>query len=74
MQGVQRGLELKDLRGCGEDVLVRLRGAAERLVFYCRTTSASTAPRTPKDVLPLRICDYHFAPCQPLVRAISGWI
>ena len=30
--------------------------AQQRLVFYCRTTSASTAP---KDVLPLRTCIVH---------------
>ena len=43
----------------------------ERLVFYCRTISASTAP---KDVLPLRICANYCAPCQPLLRSFSGWI
>jgi len=28
----------------------------------------------PKDVLPLRICANYCAPCQPLLRAFSGWI
>ena len=29
---------------------------------------------TPKDVLPLCICAHNCAPCQPLLRAFSGWI
>ena len=28
----------------------------------------------PKDMLPLRICADYCAPCQPLLRAFSGWI
>ena len=46
----------------------------QRLEFFCRATSASTAPCTSKRMC----CPTHFAsccaPCQPLLRAFSGWI
>jgi len=46
----------------------------QRLVFCCRTTSASTAPCTSRRMC----CPTHgagyCAPCQPLLRAFSGWI
>jgi len=35
-------------RHCLGEHTYHLRGPGERLVFYCRTTSASTAPRTPR--------------------------
>jgi hypothetical protein len=38
----------------------------ERLVIYCRTTSASAAHATH--------CATFCTPCQPLLRAFSGWI
>ena len=41
-----------------------------RLIFYCRTTSASTASCTSRRMC----CPTHCAPCQPLLRAFSGWI
>ena len=45
----------------------------ERLVFSCRTTSASTAPRTPRRMCCPTHCAIHHAQCQPLSRALSGW-
>jgi len=53
---------------------VVLLGALERLVFYCRTTSASTAPCTPRRMCCPTHCASYCAPCQPLLRAFSGWI
>ena len=46
----------------------------ERLVFYCRTTSASTAPCTSRRTCCPTHCASYCAPCQPLLRAFSGWI
>ena len=46
----------------------------ERLVFYCRTTSASTAPCTSRRMCCLTHCARYCAPCQPLLRAFSRWI
>jgi len=46
----------------------------ERLVCYCRTTSASTAPRTSRRMCCPTHCASYCAPCQPLLRAFSGWI
>ena len=45
-----------------------------RLVFYCRTTSVSTAPcKSRRMFCPTHRASYC-APCQPLLRAFSGWI
>ena len=44
------------------------------MLFYCRTTSASTAPRTPRRTCCPTHCASYCAPYQPLLRAISGWI
>jgi len=46
----------------------------ERLVFYCRTTSASTAPCTSRRMCCPTHCASYCAPCQPHLRAFSGWI
>ena len=46
----------------------------KRLVFYCRTTSASTAPCTSRRMCCPTHCANNCAPCQPLVRAFSGWM
>jgi len=43
----------------------------ERLVFYCRTTSASTAPCTSRSMCCLTHCASYCAPCQPLLRWFS---
>jgi hypothetical protein len=48
--------------------------SGERLVCYCRTTSASTAPCTSRRMCCPTHCASHCAPCQPLLRALSGWI
>jgi len=45
-----------------------------RLVFYCRTTGASTAPRTSRRMCCPTHCACYCAPCQPLLQAFSGWI
>ena len=45
-----------------------------RLASYCRATSASTAPCTSRRICCLTHCASHCAPCQPLLRAFSGWI
>ena len=47
---------------------------SEKLVFYCRTTSASTAPCTSRRRCCLTHCASDCAPCQPLLRKFSGWI
>ena len=47
---------------------------AERLVFHCRTTSASTAPYTSRMMCCPTHCGNYCASCQPLLRAFSGWI
>ena len=49
------------------------RDSQERLVFYCRTTSASTAPCTSRRMCCPTLCASYYAPCQPLLRAFSGW-
>ena len=46
----------------------------QRLVFYCRATSASTAPCTSRRMCCLTHCASYCAPCQPPLRAFSGWI
>ena len=46
----------------------------ERLVFYCRTTSATTAPCAPRRICCLTLCASYCAPCQPLLRAFSRWV
>ena len=46
----------------------------KRLVFDCRTTSASTAPCTSRRVCCPTHCASYCAPCQPLLRAFFGWI
>ena len=46
----------------------------ERLVFCCRTTSASSAPCTSRRICCHMHCASYCAPCQPLLRAFSGWI
>ena len=46
----------------------------DRLVCYCRTTSASSAPCTSRRVCGPAHCASYCAPCQPLLRAFSGWI
>ena len=46
----------------------------KRLVLYCRTTSASTAPCTPRGMCCPTHCASYCALCQPLLRALSGWI
>jgi len=55
-------------RRCGK------RPGIERLVFHCRTTSASTAPCTSRRMCCPTHCASYCAPCQPLLRAFSGWI
>ena len=47
---------------------------AERFVFYCRTTSASTAPCTSRRMCCPTHCAIYCAPSQPLLRACSGRI
>ena len=44
------------------------------LVFYCRTTSASTATCTSKRTCCPTHCARYCAPCEPLLRAFSEWI
>ena len=46
----------------------------ERLVFYCRTTSASTAPCTSRRMCCPMHCASYCVPCQQLLPAFSGWI
>jgi len=46
----------------------------DRLVFYCRTTSASTAPCTSRRMCSLMHCASYCAPRQPLLPAFFGWI
>ena len=46
----------------------------QRLVFYCRETSASTASCTSRRMCSPAHCASCCAPCQPLLRAFSGWI
>ena len=46
----------------------------KRLVSHCRTTSARSAPCTSRRVCCLTYCASYCAPCQPLLRAFSGWI
>ena len=46
----------------------------EKLIFYCRTTSASTAPCTSRRMCCPTHCATYCAPSQPLLRVISGWI
>ena len=46
---------------------------AERLVFYCRTSGASTASCTSNGMCCPTHCVSDCAPCQPLSREISGW-
>ena len=46
----------------------------QKLVSYCRTTSASTAPCTSRRMCCPTHCARYCAPCQPLVRAFAGWI
>ena len=47
---------------------------AARLVFHCRTTSASTAPCSSSRMCCPAHCAVYCAPCQPLLLAFSGWI
>ena len=61
-------------RGHGRRVRARGETPEERLVFYCRTTSASTAPYTSRRMCCPTHCASYCAPCQPLLRAFSGWI
>jgi hypothetical protein len=44
---------------------------AERLVFHCRTTSASIAPCTSRRMCCPTHCARYSAPCQPLLRAFA---
>ena len=44
-----------------------------RLVSYCRTTSASTAPCTSRRMCCPTHCASYCAPCQSLLQAISKW-
>ena len=46
----------------------------ERMVSYCRPTSASTAPCTPRRMCCPMHCASYCAPRKPLLRAYSGWI
>ena len=46
----------------------------ERLIYYCRTISASTAPCTSRRMCRPTHCNSHYSPCQPLLRALFGWI
>jgi len=48
--------------------------SSERLVFYCRTASASTAPGTSRKMSCPTHCASYWAPFQPLLRAFSGWV
>ena len=45
----------------------------KRLVFHCRTTSASTAPFASRRMCCPTHCASDCAPCQPLLREFSGW-
>ena len=45
----------------------------ERLVFNRRTTSASTAPCPSRRMCCPAHCAGYCSPCQPLLRAFSGW-
>ena len=46
----------------------------ERLVFYCRTTGAGTAPCTSRRMCCPTYCASCCTPCQSLLRAFFGWI
>ena len=46
----------------------------ERLVFYHRKTSSSTAPCTSRRACYPTHCANYSAPCQPRLRAFSRWI
>ena len=46
----------------------------QRLIFYCRTTSASTASCTSRRRCRPAHCTSYCALCQPLLQAFSGWI
>ena len=54
--------------------LPRRWGGAERFVFNCRTTGASTAPCLFRRRCFPTHCAGYCAPCQPLLRAFSRWI
>ena len=56
---------LQDLHHIRES-LHHLQGARERWIIHCRTSSASAAHATH--------CATFCTPCQPLLRAFSGWI
>ena len=43
-------------------------------MFYCRTTSASTAPGNFRRMYCPKNCASSCSPCQPLLRAFFGWI
>ena len=70
------------LRTCAEDgqlLLMRvpprhLPFQRERSLIYCRTASASTAPRTSRSICCPTDCASYCAPCQPLLRAFPDWI
>jgi len=49
-------------------------GGAARLVFDCRTTSASTSPCPSIRMCCPTHCASYCAPCQPLLRAFSGLV
>ena len=68
--------------GCGIGKCT-LKNAGERVGSWFLTETGILLPtnqhqhrssHAPKDVLPLRICASYCAPCQPLLRAFSGWI
>ena len=50
-----------------------MRAVWQRLVFHCRTISASTAPCAFRRICCSTHCASYCAPCQPLLRVFSGW-
>ena len=58
------------------DIMVGQCPKTDRLVFYCRTPSSSTTPCTSRRTCcpACTHCASYCAPCQPLLRAFSGWI
>ena len=48
--------------------------ASRELVFHCQTTSVRTAPCTSRRMYCPTHCAGWSSPCQPLLRAFSGWM
>ena len=47
---------------------------AQRLLFYCRATFATTSPCTFRRMCCPTHCASYCAPCQPLLREFAYWI